>query len=106
MPMTGNDCDDRLTHMTEDVPTYEHDCDNCRYLGSHTTKWWPEDKSETLFDLYVCAKQRDMPTVIARYGNDGPDYTSGLYHALAFGELTHPLVEAVIRAVFRAGLAS
>jgi hypothetical protein len=33
-------------------------------------------------DLYHC-KQGGMPTVIARYGDDGPDYMSGM--ALADG---------------------
>ncbi len=47
-------------------PIYAHDCDNCTYL----------DTIEYL-DLYFCP-QGGMPTILARYGNNGQDYSSGL----------------------------
>ena len=47
-------------------PRFQHDCTACTYLGQHDE-----------FDLYFCP-QGSFPTVIARYGDDGPEYQSGL----------------------------
>ena len=47
-----------------------HDCDKCTPLGSYAS-------AGSTYDLYYCAKS-SVPTVVARYGNEGPDYTSGL----------------------------
>ncbi len=47
---------------------YAHDCDECVPLGEYKE-----------FDLYFCRQGRlDVPPVLARYGNDGPQYSSGL----------------------------
>lgn len=46
------------------MPKFQHDCSRCVYLGHF------EDH-----DLYYCAGE---PTVIARFGDEGPDYGSGL----------------------------
>lgn len=46
---------------------YQHDCSRCSFLGQHEGH-----------DLYFCEQGGLLPTVIARYGSDGPDYTSGL----------------------------
>ena len=63
---------------------YTHDCDRCVSIGVF---------GET--DLYYCAQNGD-PTVIARFGNDGPDYTSGM----VFADRGHPLLaEAKARAI-------
>jgi hypothetical protein len=46
------------------VPQFKHDCDKCTFLasmGSH--------------DFYYCS---NSPTVIARYGDEGPEYLSGM----------------------------
>ena len=51
--------------------TYKHDCDRCTPLGS-----WSD--GQRICDLYYCDKFKLMPTVIARHGSDGPEYTSGL----------------------------
>lgn len=51
-------------------PHYEHDCDTCRFVGQHT-----DQTDGTLYDLYICPTE---PNVVARYSNNGPDYTSGL----------------------------
>ena len=60
-------------------PRYQHDCDNCRYLGEYNE-----------YDLYYCP-QGGYPTVLARYGNQGEEYTSGF-------NSTHPaLIEARAR---------
>jgi hypothetical protein len=45
---------------------YQHDCEQCVPLGEYNE-----------FDLYFCP-QGGMPTVVARYGNAGKDYNSGL----------------------------
>ena len=45
---------------------FEHDCDNCVFLGNALGA-----------DLYVCVGSM-ITSVIARYGNDGPDYISGV----------------------------
>jgi hypothetical protein len=47
-------------------PRYTHDCPRCAFLGC-----WAE------YDLYFCSGA-GMPTVIARYGNNGSDYSSGI----------------------------
>ena len=46
-----------------DEARYQHDCDECIFLGTHGK-----------YDLYFCPAN---PTVIARYGTEG-DYLSGL----------------------------
>ncbi len=45
---------------------YQHDCTACVYLGHFEE-----------YDLYVCP-QGGIPTVIARFSSEGPDYQSGL----------------------------
>lgn len=52
------------------TPLYTHDCDLCRYLGTVERIQW--------YDLYVCERSPDAGSrsLVARYGDDGPDYTS------------------------------
>lgn len=47
-------------------PRYEHNCDRCEFLGHLLGH-----------DLYYCEQGSDLPTIVARYGNEGPDYASG-----------------------------
>jgi len=49
------------------TPKYTHDCTKCRYLGSMFM-------AHDVADWYVC--EGSDPSVIARYGNDGPNYWS------------------------------
>jgi hypothetical protein len=49
------------------APRYLHDCECCRFVGFHKDA-----------DLYYCATE---PTVIARYSDEGSDYSSGLVFA-------------------------
>jgi hypothetical protein len=49
-------------------PKWTHDCNKCKYLGSMFVL------SDTL-DWYTCGVGFDK-TVIARYGDDGPEYWS------------------------------
>lgn len=70
-------------------PTYIHDCRKCVFLGNYTHEG-------TLYDLYVCShKDMEIDTVIARCGNDGPDYASGIY----FRKTLPYLKEAYERAI-------
>ena len=71
----------------EESPQFEHDCKNCIFLGRY------EAHPNPPCDLYVCPPS---DIVVARYGNDGSEYSSGLVFA---GEGGHPwLVEATKRA--------
>ena len=52
--------------MTIQSPHYEHDCEKCVFLGR---------SSDGYTDLYFC-NASDGPTVVARYGSLGHQYTS------------------------------
>jgi len=52
-------------------PRYLHDCSRCKFLGAYNE-----------YDLYFCPQTVNIPTVIARYGHDDPEYTSGLNSTL------------------------
>lgn len=60
------------------MTVFIHDCDACVSLGTLETTgddtWWG---GLGPFDLYACP-QGGYPTVVARFGNEGPDYLSGL----------------------------
>lgn len=49
------------------VPKWEHNCPHCQFLAQVGT-----------FDLYFCRQHGVRPTVLARYGSEGPQYESGL----------------------------
>jgi hypothetical protein len=84
-------------------PRFDHDCVQCILLGriEHGTAIHPdfmpsdEDWSKVFelagtkhVDLYFCTKQgSDLPTVIARYSDEGSDYASGLHSAAAIPDL-------------------
>ena len=84
-------------------PAYKHDCDKCTFLGTILVKDIDETGKEGgEVDLYHC--DGNIPTVIARYSSDGPDYSSGILiaeHALKRGEYGYPLVIAYCAAVAR-----
>ncbi len=74
--------------MSDEKPRFVHDCERCEFLGSENSR-----------DLYFCTQGRELPTVIARFGDDGPDYSSGLPFAVE-GEFGIPeLLEAKKRAI-------
>lgn len=50
-------------------PVYTHDCSHCTFLGSIVSE-------DTTYDLYHHSSSFEE-TVIARFGNDGPEYASG-----------------------------
>jgi len=69
-------------------PKYTHDCEACKSLGQF-------EHEGAVHDLYWCGTH-ERGTVIARFGNDGPDYGSGL----VFGERgVQPYKEALDRAI-------
>jgi hypothetical protein len=102
-------CDDKDSGMTlvdeekEEVyqkHLYQHDCNSCVYLGSKTTERAYSDGRQA--DLYVCSfkDSNRIRTLIARYGDDGPDYQSGLYHGQPNSKSPIPdLQEAYRRAI-------
>lgn len=52
------------------TPKFKHDCDTCRFLGHHYG-----------YDVYVCEGQLSAslgPSIIARYGDEGLEYASGI----------------------------
>jgi len=81
--------------MSEKRPTFQHDCDECVFLGRYqssgtqdipldiphvgrVTKRAPIPEEDC--DLYYC-EIGPMPTVIARYSDEGSDYKSGMLAA-------------------------
>jgi hypothetical protein len=74
------------------LPTahFQHDCEECIYLG--------QDKEH---DFYFHSTANGwLPTVIARFGSDGPDYASGLEGAIQYeknfpNDNEYPLVKAL-----------
>ena len=82
------------------IKLFEHDCKYCQYLGS-------DEKA----DYYFCPNVPTVKvekgtvvlvetvfTVVARFSDEGSDYTSGLqvaYTARAVGDFNHPLLIAL-----------
>lgn len=71
-------------------PRYDHDCSRCIFLGS------TEYKGDH-YDLYTCDQAGFGYTVSARWGDEGPDYTSGLEFARHYAteRPDHPLAVAL-----------
>lgn len=71
-------------------PSFVHDCEVCTFLGCHKAE-------KGTFDLYYCGQA--YLTVIARYGDNGPDYLSAGPVPLDGSDLSSPiLAEAQKRA--------
>jgi len=71
-------------------PKYVHDCDACIFLG----RYYNNETSEEM-DLYFCGDGSRDCTVLARYGDDGSEYSSGLVSI----RVSEPLKEAYNRAL-------
>lgn len=67
-------------------PIHKHDCNCCTFLGNSKDEQYD-------FDLYYCP-QGGMPTLIARFGENG-DYVSGM----SFADTIPVLGEAKERAI-------
>lgn len=93
--MSREDVAERETQH-EGLPQFKHDSDCCVFLGrwrytkAHEDPGWPSD-----YDLYFCDQGDILPvTVLARFGNDGPEYYSSLHIAL-YGN--HPALKEAVR---------
>lgn len=73
------ECESRILGYLQ-LPRYTHDCNQCKFLGHYEG-----------YDLYYCDVVKDVPTVIARFGNNPTDYFSGLDSSIP------PLIEAQSR---------
>ena len=74
-------------------PKYQHDCGRCTFLGTYY-----DQKHEVHNDLYHCDQNKSFgPTLVARWGPEGWQYSSGLLFALE-GEPGEPLHEAYLLA--------
>jgi hypothetical protein len=52
---------------------YKHDCESCKFLGRYVAT------NGNAYDLYFCKQEfLGFPTVIARYGDEGHSYLSGI----------------------------
>lgn len=73
-----------------ETPKHQHDCDKCLFLGRFT--------SDDNYDLYYCLQGGSVPTIIARYGENGA-YLSGMsFGYLGREDMQSPLGEAWRRA--------
>jgi hypothetical protein len=57
-----------LKRLFRKRPRYKHDCDNCIYVGRIDE-----------YDIYYCSHST---SVVARYSDEGPDYTSLMYDGI------------------------
>ncbi len=65
----------------EEKPQFQHDCEKCIFLGRYGENYYNTRSMQNEwieYDLYHCGGETNWPTVIARYGNEGPQYSSGL----------------------------
>lgn len=61
------------------MPRYKHDGgDNCQFLATLSLK---QGDNTSVYDLYYCPQSGKFPTIIARFGDDGPAYISGMVFA-------------------------
>lgn len=72
----------RKTKAVEETPQFVHDCKHCKFLG----RFKEGDKvllcagESGDYDLYFCKDgNRNLSSVIARYGDDPSSYISGLH---------------------------
>ena len=59
-------------------PTHQHDCKRCVFVGTLDIEATGEDGALTnlVGDVYVCPSDRHEPTILLRYSDDPPDYSS------------------------------
>lgn len=81
--------------FTKETPQFTHDCDHCKFLGRWVGPYRHDDVKDVNWDLYVCARRN----VVARWGNDGPSYTSGLSAARTVAPLTKAFEKAILNGV-------
>jgi len=90
-----------------DTPQFKHDCaGGCEFLGryespmfSHYMDYDGSDRCRN-YDLYVHWKSNGkIQTLLARYGNKGEEYTSGLFglNYLALQEAARRVMAKYVR---------
>ena len=72
--------------MNKMKPLFKHDCTECKFLGTFNGQ-----------DLYFCNQVEAGSTVIARYGDEGSEYFSGMVFAKP--DVSEELFEAKNRAI-------
>ncbi len=74
------------------MPKFTHDCDKCQFLGTEHGQ-----------DLYICAGEYMVPglgpSIVARFGNNGPDYASMPWGAIEQALECSPVPEPIMAAV-------
>jgi hypothetical protein len=81
-------------------PTYTHDCEFCKFLGTIESDYYNHDNGVMdKIDLYFCGTDKPYGnTVVARRSSEGSDYSSGMIFAI--GSNPNPLLaEARKRAI-------
>jgi hypothetical protein len=80
------------------MPKFKHDCKECQFLGSASDGW-------NNYDLYYCnpTKRKYAGTLIARFGDDGPDYCSGMEFAVTNPVIALAAVRAMVLGYMDAG---
>lgn len=81
-----------MNNKSNEEPKFKHDCSQCTFLGRH--------RDDYEYDLYHCEKS-GLPTIIARFGDYGSDYMSGMVFGIKEiknGEFNKPLAQAYMRA--------
>jgi hypothetical protein len=63
-------------------PFFFHDCDRCEFLGGVNLNTLLNGYRR--FDIYVCSSTQghNLDSILARYGNNGPEYLSYILGAL------------------------
>ena len=78
-----------MTYLQNFKPRYTHDCDACRFLYQDGD-----------MDIYWCMSSTfGGGSVIARMGNDGPDYTSSPVSVVLYSENDSAHTKALRKAV-------
>lgn len=77
-------------------PNYTHDCDRCTFLGTYVM-------SGSNYDLYYHPGDEFTQSIVARYGEMGPEYISGITFARDQYDKKQgtPMAEAYKRALLR-----
>ena len=80
----------------EDEPMFEHDCDNCKFLG---LSYMVHRNSPV--DLYVCVHELEA-TIVARFGNDpSSNYSADLFIAIRLMFKHIFIRDAIKRAMYK-----
>lgn len=85
-----------MNSISVNKPFFTHDCETCIFLGTYFGPVFKNGDEEDWYDLYYHYNEYES-TVIARYGNEGDQYQSGMNFARPDG--IQPLYEARLMAI-------